>query len=405
MNNNSLPSHSKNEHIEILRAIAVIFVVVLHIQLVPYYAPGNSFLFIYDYTDLSVGVDLFFVISGFVITNNLVRATADSSNTRGRVIISFWIRRIYRLLPSAWFWLSIVLLYKIIDFGLGGSWDELQRILVSVTAALVNLMNVYAGYCHPGSSIELCVSGTIPHGHYWTLSLEEQFYLLFPLLFFFLNRKSLIGVLLIAIALQFFWKRPAFTLFYFLRTDALCWGILLALASQTVMYLKIKAWFCKHLTATKIVAASVIISLPLISANVLGVFEMKPYGVGLVAFISAIIVLFASFEYGVIAKEKLYYKVMLYIGSRSYAIYITHLIVFAIVEDLNSTYDPGFSSAGAQILFDGCLCLVAMTICWIVSEWNFRFIERPWRLRGREISARILNRTPQASESAPHSVA
>ena len=145
MNNNSLPSHSKNEHIEILRAIAVIFVVVLHIQLVPYYAPGNSFLFIYDYTDLSVGVDLFFVISGFVITNNLVRATADSSNTRGRVIISFWIRRIYRLLPSAWFWLSIVLLYKIIDFGLGGSWDELQRILVSVTAALVNLMNVYAG--------------------------------------------------------------------------------------------------------------------------------------------------------------------------------------------------------------------------------------------------------------------
>lgn len=393
-----MPGSSRNNHIEILRAFAVTAVVVLHLQMIPYYFSGGEFLSLYAHLGLQVGVDLFLVISGFVITSSLLRSRSNVDAPRKTVVLSFWVRRIFRLLPSAWFWLFIVLLYRFGAYFWGGSWGELWRDLLSIAAALLNVMNIYGAYCPINSAGDLCAPNVVAHGHYWSLSLEEQFYLIFPLLFFFVNRKVFVVLLIAAIALQLFWTRPLFTLFYFLKTDALCWGVLLALLVDTPVYQKLKNFFCKHNYLSTVIVVTTLIALPIVTSDVQGVFTMRSYGVSLVAIMSAVLVLFASFEFLQIDRNNPVYGLLLYLGSRSYAIYVIHLIIFIIIGGFRTGYDLGIESTAMQLAYDWFLCIVATAITLALSEWNYRVIELPWRQKGREISARMLA-VPKQSES------
>ncbi|MCB1709543.1 MAG: acyltransferase family protein, partial [Halioglobus sp.] len=69
----------------------------------------------YAYFDGSFGVDLFFAISGFIIARDLVpRLRACQSQTEWlNASLFFWIKRAFRILPSAWFWLALILLLSV----------------------------------------------------------------------------------------------------------------------------------------------------------------------------------------------------------------------------------------------------------------------------------------------------
>src|SRR5687768_15310997 len=88
--------------IEVLRAIAVLFVVFQHLpDLFPWTLPSLSRL--QAFIGGSFGVDLFFAVSGFVIARDLVPrllGAADGSAAR-RIMLSFWVRRMWRLWPAA----------------------------------------------------------------------------------------------------------------------------------------------------------------------------------------------------------------------------------------------------------------------------------------------------------------
>jgi peptidoglycan/LPS O-acetylase OafA/YrhL len=145
--------------IEGLRAVAVLLVVLSHAG-VPLLAGGY------------VGVDVFFVISGFLITTLLVRELAAT----GRISLTrFYARRAVRLLPAS----TVVIVAT-----LAGSWLWLSPVRIAEYAgdALAS-----AGYA---VNIRLAVAGTdyfagaapSPFQHFWSLAVEEQFYLGWPLL-------------------------------------------------------------------------------------------------------------------------------------------------------------------------------------------------------------------------------
>jgi peptidoglycan/LPS O-acetylase OafA/YrhL len=145
-----------------LRGVAVLAVVVFHFA--PDVAPGGF-----------LGVDLFFVLSGFLITSLLVK---EWDTTQRIALSSFWVRRARRLLPALLLLLGVVAVYSLIfpdpvdahRFGLDG---------LSSLFYVANWHFVDTGQRYIDQFLNLATS---PLRHMWSLAIEEQFYLVWPLL-------------------------------------------------------------------------------------------------------------------------------------------------------------------------------------------------------------------------------
>ncbi|MEP7301467.1 MAG: acyltransferase, partial [Caldimonas sp.] len=153
-----------------LRAIAVISVVLYHAGVG---AVRAGF----------VGVDIFFVISGYLITALLHREWQVS----GRIdLLAFYVRRVRRILPALWLVVAVTLVAA--GLLLSPVSGQPQAVAKSAVAALGFVANVYfqntTGGYFDGSSSEL------PLLHLWSLAVEEQFYFLWPLLLIGLLRGS-----------------------------------------------------------------------------------------------------------------------------------------------------------------------------------------------------------------------
>ena len=144
-----------------LRALAVLLVLVYHLD--PDLLPGGY-----------VGVDVFFVISGFLITSLLLREVAENGRIR---LARFYVRRVRRLLPAATLVLLVTGVVSLVVLPVTRLGDTAWQLLAS--AAYVE--NLYLA----DQSLDYLAAETPPSPvqHYWSLSVEEQFYLVWPLLF------------------------------------------------------------------------------------------------------------------------------------------------------------------------------------------------------------------------------
>jgi len=142
-----------------LRALAVLLVLLYHAGLP--FIPGGY-----------VGVDVFFVISGFLITAHLVQ----SLDSTGRIdLAGFYARRVRRLLPAAFAVaaatvVAVLLFVPVVDAG---------RMLRDALATVLYVPNVWFAIQQTDYLADHAAS---PFQHYWSLGVEEQFYLLWPLL-------------------------------------------------------------------------------------------------------------------------------------------------------------------------------------------------------------------------------
>ena len=177
---------SHRREIQGLRALAVLAVITNH--LFADFMPGGF-----------LGVDIFFVLSGYLITGQLVELS--SNGQLGRNLLNFYARRMRRILPSALLviWLTVVLAFKYLGPVIGnetlrdGRWSTLF-----IANSHFNSLKV--DYFGQGSSSPLLQ-------HYWSLAVEEQFYIVWPfalLLLVLLSKthsKKILLTLLSAIAL------------------------------------------------------------------------------------------------------------------------------------------------------------------------------------------------------------
>ena len=380
----------KNSDIEVLRAFAILFTLVLHFRVL---LPAESIVLTpLAWLDLSVGVDLFLVISGYVITGSILASTQQPSSGRRALMFSFWVKRIFRLLPAAWTWVVIACLAQLVVSTYTSVQYDTQDILLGTAAAMTNMMNLYMPWCIADGDALACLTQNFV-GHYWSLSLEEQFYLIFPLLFFFLRRNVLVGVLIAALALQFMWHRPFLTYAWYFKTDALCWGILLSLLSQTEFYkTHIPVLFRQRWLATT-TGLALLIFLPVLAADIQGIgTAMQPYGVAVVALVCAAIVWLASYDRDVFSTGKRYNAVMLYLGSRSYSLYLSHLVVFLTIKDFFDEYGLGVAQGGGPVAVNALLITAGVGLSLLGAEMTYRLVESVLRARGRVIAARLLTR-------------
>ncbi len=158
----SMPAAADRSRAEItaLRACAVLLVVLYHLW--PGRLPGGY-----------IGVDVFFVISGFLITSHLLR---ESDSTGTIDLARFWARRARRLLPAAYLVLATTAVAVAVWLPVM-SWQQNFRQIIASTLYVQN-------WVLAADSVDYLAADEAPAAaqHYWTLSIEEQFYLVWPLL-------------------------------------------------------------------------------------------------------------------------------------------------------------------------------------------------------------------------------
>ena len=202
----------KRNDIPALRGFAVLAVLLYHLQ-IPLFKGGF------------LGVDIFFVISGFVITERLARGEGSISTQ----LLDFYKRRAKRILPASLFVIALTAVAVRI-FLSPLSWHRFGLDGIATTFFAGNLRFAVQGNDYLSQSMS-----PTPYLHYWSLGVEEQFYLIWPLLFlfFFRSRKNLLLPFAFLATIFAFWytQRSPVDSFYqpFSRAWEFLAGIIVAL--------------------------------------------------------------------------------------------------------------------------------------------------------------------------------
>jgi peptidoglycan/LPS O-acetylase OafA/YrhL len=336
-----------------VRAVAVLAVLALHIGYG--HVSGGS-----------LGVDLFFVLSGYLITGILVR-TLETDGPRG--LFPFYGRRIGRLYPALV--IAVLLAGALWAFGAenDGPWE----------ATLLPVAFYYANYVDPSTLGTLIAT--------WSLSVEEQFYVVWPLVLILLlprGRRAVGAALVVAIVVavisrwlhfqpNYRWSAYAFTQ---ARLDGLAVGGLVALFGEAA----IKASPAVVRRAGDVGFAT----LAVFSVLVFFCGRLATWlfygGFTLVAFLSGVLILCAlAARPDTSFRRLLRLPALGWFGTRSYGLYLFHLPIFAALE--------AFRRAGSLPNFVWVTTLRFAAVC-AFAELSYRLVERPIREGARRYADR-----------------
>lgn len=266
-----------------------------------------------------VGVDLFFVLSGFLITGILYDTLHNP-----RYFRSFYMRRFLRIFPLYYGFLFFLLLLGHWARGLHFDWDGRQYVLLTYLQN-TGLWFPVTGF-HVGAWADL--------DHFWSLAVEEQFYLVWPLLVFLVRgRRRLIALglalsgiaLLLRIALYLHGSSPM--LIFMLtpcRMDTLLLGGCMALAIRGDSGWIPRRW----MVPMALVAAAAIAAYALwhLGADMRGFFFGATFGYTVIA-LGCIGLLVAALEPASAAQRFFRWSVLRSLGKYSYGIYVLHIFV------------------------------------------------------------------------------
>jgi peptidoglycan/LPS O-acetylase OafA/YrhL len=316
-----------------------------------------------------VGVDLFFAISGFVIARSfLPRALDSGAEVRYRTIACrFWITRFFRLAPSAWLWLLIILVLCL-TYNKSGVFGTLETNAYWTLSGVLNFSNYllvqYFGVQKPGVSFV-----------YWSLSLEEQFYLVFPIVVWLFKRRVSWFFAALALA-QIFSQRGLYGMMF--RTDAIALGVLVAHFhggnwQDRIVSIK-SGWPARGLVMFLVF---LLFYIGTVSQDEL------PVRVGLVAIVSAYLVWLCAGSLDMFAGHSAAGRSFLWLGQRSYAMYLIHIPVMFF---LRETAFRLHWDIGRFPLLSG---LMALFLIAGLAALNYRWVEDPLRRKGKTVAAKF----------------
>lgn len=313
-----------------LRALAVAGVFYTH-----FWQDGSMF----GYT----GVRLFFVLSGYLITLMLVENMDRREEGQAQPLWHFYVRRALRLWPAYMLVLGVATLFNFQDMRSVFWWHFLYA---------SNFLFAFTDSWEPWTT-----------AGWWSLAVEEQFYLFWPLLLVITPRRWQVALALLfciigmGLRLTQSPETIAFTTLPFSSFDALAGGALLAISDHRG---KLPVWFP---TVTLLALLGIYMSWQFQSWLMIHIRET----LGVLVF--AGIIAFAKQNYGGPAAWILGNPIMRYLGRISYGIYLYHLFVMAFMYNFAAWYFAVFKNRSWEHMFyAGFLTIALASLSWYLLE-------------------------------------
>lgn len=341
-----------------LRAVAVTSVIFFHLN--PTLVPGGF-----------VGVDIFFVISGFVITKSLI---SRGEQKFSQFIVSFYRRRILRIAPALFFYLLVVSILTALF--VPESWLSANNVFTSVSAVF-GMSNLYLV-----SSSDGYFSARIPYNPFvqtWSLGVEEQFYFVYPIIIFLLlvsiwknqkiRKKVLLTLLVSMLVISFTYmvietQDSSIRAFYLLPSRL--WELLLG-GLVFIVLSNGKKFNTVNVSIKKVIGyvGAILIIISLIFAEI-GQF---PFYWAIPPVVGSALVLASGFllstERSIPLKSQVFQKSLSainYVGIISYSLYLWHWGVIVLFN-----WTVGVDSIALQ--------LIALILTFIISIISYKLIE------------------------------
>tara|TARA_B100001057_G_scaffold500646_1_gene616848 strand:- start:3623 stop:5656 length:2034 start_codon:yes stop_codon:yes gene_type:complete len=339
-----------------LRTISVIAVIFYHAQITIF---GQQ-----PFKGGFVGVDIFFVISGYLITSIILKELMSTGSFSFK---NFYERRIRRILPA----LLVVMLAS-----LPFAWMYLipTSFLDFSKSILYSLGFTSNYYFHYTGQQYGAVSGLLkPFLHTWSLSIEEQFYILFPLtlvLTFRYFRNYIIHLIIIGFLVSLIlavWtvKNDTSISFYFLHTRM--WELL---AGSVLAYLEINYGRKNKVKLLTLLLPKIGFLLIILTIIFFKLYFPHPSLYTLIPIIGACLIIWFSNKDEFITKL-LSSRLFVGIGLISYSLYLWHYPIFAFARNKNLTHT----------FFEK---FELISLCVILSIITFYFVEKPFRKKGNK---------------------
>ena len=311
-----------------LRGLAVLLVILFHIH------PNYSFGFI--------GVDIFFIISGFVISKSLI----NSKDLNGQISLkNFYIKRFFRLYPSLIFFFifsSLILITLSIPTNIGNF----------IRTGLFSLFGISNFYLIRLKNDYFNEEELNPFTHTWSLGIEEQFYLFFPLIIFLFNKKRLNALLTILFIVSFYFflfvNHEIYGNFFF--TLVRVWELVLG-AILFINFAKIEK--IKKGKIFNFLVILIFFSLFFVESIKLKIVLATIFSILVISGINTNFI------------KKLFSNIFLFkVGEISYSLYLFHLPIIYVSKLYFYSYD---------------FYIISLILIFLISYLNYLLIEDPFR--------------------------
>lgn len=330
--------------IEALRGISVLLVILYHFkfQFFNYEIVKGGFL----------GVDIFFVISGFIITKIIIDRKIENFS-----LLSFYSRRIKRIIPL----LAVVLISSLAILPFIFDYFLINKNINSIIAATSASSNFY--FWITSTLYGFAEKNNIINLHFWSLSIEIQFYILFPILFILFknNNKILILCILIFFIISYIFVYKIYVIHNFFnfynslsRVFEFLFGSLIFFYSENI-----KVMVKKNLHTSLYLLGVISLFFYIYVFNNEGQHP-NPFSLILLASLALIIVFNNDDEFSYIKKN------LAYLGKISYSLYLWHFPLLVI----GNNYFEEYSDL---------LKILSLLICFLISIITYFIVEKKFR--------------------------
>ena len=362
-------SNNKSKYlpsIDSLRALAVLAVIIYHVDV--NYLPGGF-----------LGVDLFFVLSGYLISSLIIK---EYRKTGSLNLYNFYIRRARRLLPAVYFMITVGLVVMVL-------FNEVLLRKSHLDAIFGYIYSSNWWYIFHKLDYFDSFGAQSPFKHLWSLAIEEQFYMVFPLLFLLVNRKKkskdgtyklnknflyvVLGLILVSlIAHILLFDINNISRIYF-GTDTRAFSLLVGVVGAILypmerLHARVTPQENMIYSVVSLVSIATLITVMIYTSE----YNTLLYRGGfLLVAILGLIVIISSGKQHTLMSRLLSFKPVVFIGKISYSLYLWHFPVLVLTTPVSEIGNP-------NIIF----VVLRVILTFVLATASYVFVETPIRKLG-----------------------